>query len=77
MESSEHKKMEDELREAVVRISQQLLAQLQYEPHLILEAEDEAEENEHTVNEITSWLFRRRQRDGYPDDKADNCGSAG
>jgi len=41
VESSDYREKEDELRKAVVRASEQLLARLQCEPHLILEVEDE------------------------------------
>ena len=35
-------------------------------------AEEQAEENEQTINEITAWLFEGRHKDGHSDNNVNN-----
>ena len=67
MNRSEHKKVEEELREAIAGTSQQLLQSMRREPSLILEGNDTSEGINYPVDEIREWLFRRRQENGVTD----------
>ena len=56
--------MEKRLRKAMTKIFKQMIHDMENAPHLILEAEEQAEENQQTIDEITSWLFRRGTENG-------------
>jgi hypothetical protein len=64
METNEDDAMEEDLRKAVARASEKLLKALEGAPSLILESSDSDDDDEETMAEIRSWLFRRRQGDG-------------
>jgi len=67
MEDKDQKLIEERLAKTIPKAFERLIHELDNEPRLILEGADQAEANEHTISEITSWLFRRRQGDGYRD----------
>ena len=72
MNDKETKLMEEQVAKAVTRFFEQLIHGLENAPELIFEAEEQAEENEQTINEITSWLFKGRHEDGYSDNNVSN-----
>ena len=49
----------------------QMIANIENEPGLILEGEAQPVDGENTLKEIRSWLFRRRREDGYTDNSTD------
>jgi len=61
------KNMEDHLRETVAKACRQLMRSLEQEPDVILESEDIGDIPDSHIGEISSWVFRRRCKDGYPD----------
>ena len=72
MDEKEMKLMEEQIAKAVARFLEQLFHDLENAPKIIFEAEEQAEENEQTINEITSWLFEGRHEDGYSDNNVNN-----
>ncbi len=72
MDEKETKLMEEQVAKAVIRFFEQLFHDLENAPKIIFEAEEQAEENEQTINEITSWLFKGRHEDGYSDNNVNN-----
>ena len=72
MNERETKLMEEQVAKAVIRFFEQLFHDLENAPKIIFEAEEQAEENEQTINEITSWLFKGRHEDGYSDNNVNN-----
>jgi len=72
MDEEETKLMEEQIAKAVIKFFDQLFHDLENSPKIIFEAEEQAEENEQTINEITSWLFERRHEDGYSDNNVNN-----
>ena len=57
--------MDKKLSKAVCKAVEQLIQYLKNEPTLILEAENQpADDEENTLREIRSWLFRRRRENG-------------
>ena len=72
MERNEDRIMETRLRKAVRKAFKQLFHDLENAPKLIFEVEEQAEESEQTINEITSWLFEGRHEDGYSDNNVHN-----
>lgn len=72
MDEKETKLMEEQVAKAVTRFFEQLFHDLENAPKIIFEVEEQAEENEQTINEITSWLFEGRHEDGYSDNNVNN-----
>jgi len=72
MDEKEMKIREEQVAKALTRFFEQLIHDLENVPELIFEVEEQAEENEQTINEITSWLFEGRHEDGYSDNNVDN-----
>jgi len=72
MDEKEMKIREERVAKAVARFFEQLIHDLENAPELILELEEQAEESEQTIKEITSWLFEGRHEDGYSDNNANN-----
>ena len=72
MDEKETRLMEEQVAKAVIRFFEQLFHDLENAPKIIFEAEAQAEENEQTINEITSWLFKGRHEDGYSDNNVNN-----
>lgn len=72
MDEKETRLMEEQVAKAVIRFFEQLFHDLENAPKIIFEAEEQAEENEQTINEITSWLFKGRHEDGYSDNNVNN-----
>ena len=67
MDEKETKLMEEQIAKTLIRFFDQLFHDLENAPKIIFEVEEQAEENEQTINEITSWLFEGRHEDGYSD----------
>lgn len=72
MDKEETKLMEEQIAKAVIRFFEQLFHDLENAPKIIFEAEEQVEENEQTINEITAWLFKGRHEDGYSDNNVNN-----
>jgi hypothetical protein len=72
MDDKEMKIREKQIAKAVTKSFEQLIHDLENAPKLIFEVEEQAEENEQTINEITSWLFEGRHEDGYSDNNVHN-----
>lgn len=60
MDSNDDRKMEEELREAVIRTCRQLMQRLKQEPSVILEGKDTDDVPDSLIGEIEAWLFKRR-----------------
>ena len=54
-----------ELRKAFSRALKKTMALAKMEPTVILIADSNASETDGPVDEITAWLFRRREDDGH------------
>lgn len=54
----------NELKKAAIRGLKQVVKSLKEEPSTLIVIGSETGESESSVNEIASWLFKRRQRDG-------------
>ena len=65
MDEKETKLMKAQIAKTLIRFLDQLFHDLENAPKIIFEAEEQAEENEQTINEITSWLFKGRHEDDY------------
>ena len=72
MDEKEIKLMKEQIAKTLIRFLDQLFHDLENAPKIIFEAEEQAEGNEQTINEITSWLFERRHKDGYSDNNVNN-----
>ena len=72
MDEKEMELMEEQVAKAVARFFEQLFHDLENAPKIIFEMEEQAEENEQTINEITSWLFEGRHEDGDSDNNVNN-----
>ena len=72
MDEKETKLMEEQIAKTLIRFLDQLFHDLENAPKIIFEAEEQAEENEQTINEITSWLFEGRHEDDYSDNNVNN-----
>jgi len=64
MDSNDDKKMEDELRELAARACRQIMRSLEQEPSVILEGDEAGDLPDSVIEEIESWLFKRRQNNG-------------
>jgi len=72
MDEKETKLMEEQIAKILIKYLDQLFHDLEDAPKIILEAEEQAEENEQTINEITAWLFEGRHKDGHSDNNVNN-----
>ena len=72
MDEKEIKLMEEEITKILIRFLDQLFHDLENAPKIFFEAEEQAEENEQTINEITAWLFEGRHKDDHSDNNANN-----
>ncbi len=72
MDEKETKLIEEQIAKTLVKCFDQLFHDLENAPKIIFEAEEQAEENEQTINEITSWLFEGRHEDDYSDNNVYN-----
>ena len=72
MDEKEMELREEQVGKAVTRFFEQLIHDLENAPELIFEVEEQEEENEKTINEITSWLFEGRHGDDYSDNNVHN-----
>ncbi len=72
MDEKETRLMEEQITKTLIKCFDQLFHDLENAPKIIFEAEEQAEENEQTINEITSWLFKGRHEDGYSDNNVNN-----
>ena len=72
MDEEETKLMEEQIAKAVIKFLDQLFHDLENAPKIIFEAEEQAEENERTINEITAWLFEGRHKDDHSDKNVNN-----
>ena len=72
MDKEEMRIRDEQVAKAVTRVFEQLIHDLEDAPKIIFEVEEQAAENEQTINEITSWLFGGRHRDGYSDNNINN-----
>ncbi len=73
MDEKETKLMEEQIAKTLIRFLDQLFHDLENAPKVIFEAEEQAEENEQTIDEITAWLFDRRHEDDYSNNNVNNC----
>lgn len=64
MDSNDDKKMEDNLRESVVKAHRQIIRSLEQEPSVILDGEEIGDVPDSVIEEIEAWLFERRQNNG-------------
>ena len=55
----------------ICRAFDQMVANIENEPGLILEGEAQPVDGENTLKEIRSWLFGRRREDGHTDNSTD------
>ena len=65
------KTMDIRLSRAVCKAFEQLIANIENEPGLILEGEAQPVDGDNTLKEIRSWLFGRGREDGYTDNSTD------
>ena len=72
MDEKEMELMEEQIARVLTRCFEQLIHDLENAPKIIFEVEEQAEENEQTINEITAWLFEGRHEDDYSDNNANN-----
>ncbi len=72
MDERETKLMEEHIAKTLIRFLDQLFHDLENAPKIIFEAEEQVEENEQTINEITAWLFEGRHEDDYSDKNVNN-----
>ena len=72
MDEKETQLMEEQVAKAVIRFFDQLFHDLENAPKIIFEAEEQAEETEQTINEITAWLFKGRHEDDYSNNNDSN-----
>ena len=62
MGNKDEESMDMRVSRAVCKASEQLIHNIENEPGLILEGEDQPEENEHAIREVRSWLFSKEAR---------------
>ena len=72
MDEKETKLMKEQIAKILIKYLDQLFHDLEDAPKIILEAEEQAEENEQTINEITAWLFEGRHKDDHSDKNIHN-----
>jgi len=63
--------MDYKVSKAVSKAFNQMIANIENEPGLVLEGEAQPMEGENTLKEIRSWLFGRGREDGYADNSTD------
>jgi len=61
VDSNEYSKMDEKLKKAVSRAFKKTVDSLKREPYPILISDNTGDGIECPINEVTSWLFRRRQ----------------
>ncbi len=71
MDSSDNRKMDEELKKAVSRACKQVMKSLEQEPSVRLEGEDTDDVPDSLIREIETWLFKRRGEDGCTDNRSD------
>ncbi len=72
MDEKEIQLMEEQIAKTLIRCLDQLFHDLENTPKIIFVAEEQADENEQTINEITAWLFKGRHEDDYSDNYVNN-----
>ena len=72
MDEKEIKLMEEQIAKTLIRFLDQLFHDLENTPKIIFEAEEQVEENEQTINEITAWLFKGSHEDDHSDNNVNN-----
>lgn len=60
--------MDKRVSKAVCKAVEQVIQDLKNEPTLILEHENQPVDEENTLRDIRSWLFRRRRENGDTSD---------
>ncbi len=63
--------MDIRVSRTVCKAFEQLIQDIKNEPGLILEGENQPVDGENALQEIRSWLFRRRRTDGHTDNSTD------
>ena len=63
--------MDYKVSKAVRSAFEQLIHDIENEPGLILEGENQPVDGENTLREIRSWLFGRRESDGFTNNSSD------
>jgi len=63
--------MDYKVSKAVSKAFKQLIQDIENEPTLILEGENQPVDEENTLGEIRSWLFGRSKEDGYTNNSSD------
>ena len=72
MDEKETKLMEEQIAKILIKYLDQLFHDLENTPKITFETEEQAEENEQTINEITAWLFEGRHEDDHSDNNVNN-----
>ena len=62
--------MDIRVSRAVCKAFEQLIRDIENEPGLILEGENQSADGENTLKEIRFWLFGRRSKDGCTDNSS-------
>jgi len=63
--------MDYKVSKAVRSAFEKLIHDIENEPGLILEGENQPVDGENTLREIRSWLFGRGREDGYTNNSSD------
>jgi hypothetical protein len=67
---SQHQEISDKQLGRVISMAfAGLVKAIENEPVIIIEGTDKGGLDHHAVGEISSWLFRKRCKDGYPDNR--------
>ena len=64
---NDDKSMDRKISRVICQAFNQMIANIENEPSVILEGEKHPVDGENTLKEISSWLFGRRHEDGYTD----------
>ena len=68
MESNEHRMSDKEIRKATIRAFKVVMRSISQEPSEVIVVADAKTDTSCPTDEITEWLFHRRDDDGSTDD---------
>lgn len=71
MDIKKEESMDYKVSKAVRSAFEQLIHDIENEPGLILEGENQPVDGENTLKEIRAWLFGRSKEDGYTNNSSD------
>ena len=63
--------MDYKVSKAVSKAFKQLIQDIENDPTLILEGDNQSVDEKNTLEEIRSWLFGRGREDGFTDNSSD------